>query len=97
MSLATLNALYSAAAAAMDGEQWDAAIISLMKLQAKLATMPNTRRNAGGNSESLDFNPADLASLITQCRQMKTQAALAAGSSGPWQSSKISYQRASSS
>ena len=92
MSLAELNTLYSAAVAAIDDADFDLAIRQLMAVKARLATMPNVSRNLpGGGTQSISFNPAQLDTLIAQCRQQKAAAAHA--TSGPYRQTKVTYAR----
>jgi hypothetical protein len=92
MSLAELNTLYTAAATALAARDYDGAIANAMAIQVRLATTPNvTRSLAGGGSQALSFNPAELDSFIANCRQLKTSAAHA--SSGPFRSCKVTYVR----
>lgn len=95
MSIAELNTLYTSAAASMASGDWESAIVTLLQLQARLASTPNASRNVGGGSQSFTFNPGDIDGLIANCRRQKTAATVAASTTGPWQSSKVTYARAS--
>jgi len=93
MSIAELNTLYTAASAAMESADWDTAINKLMAMQARLASTPNISRNlGGGGSQGITWNSATLADLITNCRRQKAAALAASG--GPWQTTEITYTRA---
>lgn len=93
MSIAELNALYTAAAAAMESSQWSTAITKLMAMQARLASTPNvTRSLGGGGSQGIQWNSQSLADLISFCQ--KQSAAETAAASGPWQTTEITYKRA---
>ena len=95
MSIAELNTLYSAAATAMEAGDWDTAITKLMAMQARLASTPNLTRNlAGGGSQAIAWNGVNITELIGQCRINKAQALSAASASGPFQSTKVTYTRA---
>ncbi len=93
MSIAQLDALYTAAVAAMDSGDYDTAILKLMALKVRMVTTPNlSRALGGGGSQSIGWNRGDvdsIDSLIRQCRQL--QAAVATG--GMFQTSKIVYAR----
>lgn len=79
MSIAELETLYAAAVAAIDAADYDTAIAKIMAMKARLATTPNlTRGLGGGGSQSITWNPAQLDSLIADCRKMQA-AALSAG------------------
>jgi hypothetical protein len=92
MSLADLNTLYAAAASALDSGDYDTAIAKAMAIKLRLATTPNlTRALAGGGSQGMSFNPAELDSFIQQCRQLKAEAAHA--TAGPFRTTAIQYQR----
>lgn len=93
MSIAELNTLYVAAVAAIDAADWDTAINKLMAIKTRLATTPNLSRSlAGDGSQSITWNPGDIDSLITQCRQNKAAAAHASG--GIFRTSNVTYARA---
>lgn len=94
MTIAGINSLYDAAAAAMGAADWDSAISYLLQLQARLASTPNVSRSQGGGSQSFTFNPGDIAGLIANCRRQKAAATAAASTSGPWQTCKVNYTRA---
>lgn len=92
MSIVELNNLFSQATAALDAGNYDLAIQKAMAIQVRLATTPNvTRSLAGGGSQALSFNPAQLDSFISGCRQMK--AAATHRTVGPFQQCKIVYCR----
>lgn len=92
MSIAQLDTLYTAAVAAIDSGNFDAAVLKLMAIKARLATTPNlTKSMGGGGSQSITWNAAEIDSLIAQCRQMKTAAAHAF--SGPFQQVPMTYAR----
>jgi hypothetical protein len=94
MSIAQLDTLYAAAVTAMDAADFSTAILKLMAIKARLATTPNLNRSvAGGGSESITWNAAEIDSLITQCRQLKAAASHA--TSGPFSQTKVTYARAS--
>ena len=93
MSIAELNSLNSAASAAMESADWDTAITKLMSMQARLASTPNLERDLGG-SQAISWNPSGLDALITHCRRQKTAATAAASTSGPWQTTEVTYKRA---
>ncbi len=95
MSIAELNTLYTAAADAMASAEWDTAIQKLMAIQARVASTPNVTRNLpGGGSQSLTFNPGSLSKTIADCRRQKAAALAAASTAGPWQTTKVTYARA---
>ncbi len=90
MSIAELNTLYAAAVTAIDAADWDTAIHQLMAVKIRLATMPNLSRSlAGGGSQSITWNAAELDSLIAQCRQNKVAASHSSG--GIFQASRVIY------
>ncbi len=92
MSIAQLDALYAAYLAALDAADYDTAILKLMAMKARLASTPNLSRHLGsGGRQSIEWNPGELDSLIAQCRQLQTAAAVATG--GIIQTSKIVYAR----
>lgn len=92
MSIAQLNTLYDAAVAAMDAADFGTAILKLMAIKARLATTPNlSRAIAGGGSEAIAWNAAEIDSLIAQCRQIQASAIHTLG--GPWQQTKVTYAR----
>ena len=93
MSIAQLDALYTAAVVAIDDADYATAINKLMAMKLRLATTPNLARSlAGGGNQAISWNPSELDSLISQCRQMQTAAAAATG--GIFRTSKVTYQRA---
>lgn len=93
MTIAQLDALYSAAAAAMADADWSTAITNLMAISARLATTPNLTRNLGpAGSQAITWNAAEIQALIGQCR--KQQAAAQASSSGLFGQTPITYARA---
>lgn len=95
MSIAELNTLYTAAVAAMDSADWDTAITKLMAMQARLASTPNiTRALGGGGSQGIAWNAASLKDLIAECRRNKAAVTAAASETGPWQTTKVTYKRA---
>jgi hypothetical protein len=92
MSISELNTLYTEAVAAIDAADYDLAIRKLMAVKARLATTPNiTRALAGSGSQGISWAPAQIDSLIAQCRQLK--AAARAATSGPFQQTKVVYRR----
>lgn len=95
MTIAELNTLYSSAAAAMASASWDDAITYLMQMQARLASTPNIMRQlAGGGSQQIQWNASQIDALIVQCRRNQAAAVGAASTGGPWQTSKVTYKRA---
>ena len=93
MSIAELNALFTAYATARAAGDYAAAIGHLMDIQGRLATTPNlTRSLAGGGSQGIAWNAVNLDSLIGECKRL--QAAALAAASGPFQQTKIVYARA---
>jgi hypothetical protein len=76
----------------MDAADWDTAILKLMALKVRRATMPDmTMGTSGGTSQGIRWTPSEIDSLIAQCRQMKGTALAAAG--GPFQQTKVLYER----
>lgn len=97
MSIAELNTLYTSAAASMDSADWDSAITTLMKMQARLASTPVASRGGSGISHSLRFEPDQLKDLIDFCMKRRAAATAAANTTGPWQTTKVTYKRATTS
>jgi hypothetical protein len=96
MSIAALNALYATASAALDAEDYSAAITAAVKAQALLGTTPNLTRSLGSGSQGITWNDgASIERFIANCRKLQKAAAVASG--GPFRSSKITYQRATQS
>ena len=92
MSIAQLDALYEAAVAAMDARDFSTAILKLMAIKARLATTPNLSKSlGGGGSSSITWNAAEIDTLITECRKLKSETL--AARSGPFQQTKIAYAR----
>lgn len=95
MTISQLDALYASATAAMASADWDAAILSLMQMQARLASMPNVERAlADAGTQKIAWNPAQIASLIDLCEKRRSAQLSAASTGGPWRTSKITYKRA---
>lgn len=89
MSAATLTALYTTAASCLDADDFDGAIRAAMKAKLLLATMPQSARD----TIQLGWQNAEAADVfISQCQRL--QASARAASSGPWQSTKVTYARA---
>jgi hypothetical protein len=96
MTIAQLNTLYTEAVAAIDSGDYTTAIKKLMACKVRLATTPNlTRGLGGGGSTGMSWNPAQLESLIEDCRKLKA-AALVNSTSGPIQATKVTYTRVDS-
>jgi len=92
MSIAQLDALYTAAVAAIDAAEYSVAITKLMAIKIRLTTTPNITRSMGGaGSQSIAWNSETIDSLIAQCRQL--QAAVTSASTGI-QQMKVVYARA---
>lgn len=97
MSIAELNALYASAASAMASASWESAITYLMQMQARLASTPNVSRQlAGGGAQSIAWNSATIADLIAQCRKNLASSRASANTTGPWQTTKVTYRRVTS-
>lgn len=95
MSQATLDTLYAAAVAALDGGDYETAIAKATAAKIRLATMPAINSNAGSGSQSLAWpNASAIDGFITECR--KAKAAALAAASGPLQYTKITYARPTS-
>jgi hypothetical protein len=95
MSISDIETLEAAARAAMAAAEWDNAISYLLQLKARLVSTPNLTRNlAGGGSQSISWNSADIESLVAECRRQKAAGAVAASDTGPWQATKVTYTRA---
>lgn len=92
MSQAQLDALYTAYVAAEDAEDYSAAIRNLRKMLALLAKTPNVSKSYGGSPQGIAWTANDILGLIAECRKAQTAAAIAAG--GLFQTSKITYARA---
>lgn len=93
MSLAQIEALYTAAVDALEAGNYDLAITKALACKMRLAATPNIERVlAGGGTQRLEWaNAVALDSFITQCKQLKASTAAAAG--GPFQTTKITYAR----
>lgn len=95
MSIAELNSLYTSAAASMASADWSSAITYLMQMQARLASTPNVERQlAGGGSQKIGWNSATINDLIAQCRRNLAASRVADSTTGPWQTTKVKYKRA---
>lgn len=79
MSAAALETQRDAAIAALDAKDYAGAIRAAMAAKLILATMPSTSRATGGGSQSLSWDAASIDRFIAQCRQLATDAAVAAG------------------
>lgn len=93
MSLSELQSLYSAARSALESGDFDTAIAKATLAQLLIATTPDVSRAlAGGGNQSLGWrNAAAIESFIAQCQRLK--ATSAAATTGPFQQTKILYQR----
>ncbi|KKM17838.1 hypothetical protein LCGC14_1671730 [marine sediment metagenome] len=92
MSIAELNTLYAAGAAAYDEGDYATALTVLRKTWLRLATIADVERKlAGSGSQSLTFTRRDLSDLLKDCRQ--ALAASVAATSGMFRTSKIIHQR----
>jgi hypothetical protein len=91
MSIAQLETLYDAAAAALESGDYDAAIAKALGLKLRLAAMPDVERAA---IKVLWANVGALDSFISECRRLKATAIGASG--GPFQSTPITYARPNS-
>ncbi len=85
-----LLALYDAATAAMDSADWSTAKRALMKCKMLLAIAPDVNRG----STAVKFKPDQLDSLIAECNREAAAATATASTGGPWQTTKVNYQRA---
>lgn len=95
MTISQLDALYASATAAMASADWDAAILYLMQMQARLATMPNVERTLSDSvSQKVAWNPAQINGMIDLCEKRRAAQLAAASTGGPWRTSKITYKRA---
>lgn len=95
MTIAQLDALYASASAAMAAGEWGNAILYLMQMQARLASMPNVERAlADAGSQKIGWNASQIDALIAQCRRQKAAAAAAASTTGIWGTTRITYKRA---
>lgn len=93
MSIAVLNSLYAAAEAALDGDDFDAAIRYALKAKLRLATMGNVSRAVGQGSQAIAWgNVVGIDTWIAEVRKLQTAARLAV--SGPFAQTKVVYQRA---
>ena len=94
MTIAELNTLYSAAVSALDSGDYATAISKAMAMQVRLATTPNLTRNlGGGGSQAIAWTSESIAEFIAQARRLQS-AARAAASGGPFQTTKVTYKRA---
>jgi len=92
MSLSDLTTLCDAAIAAMDAADWNTAVLKLMAIKIRRATMPDMTASAGGNTQGIRWTPSELDSMIAECRRNQRAATVAAR--GPLRFSKITYARA---
>ncbi len=92
MCQAQLDALYTAYATAEDAADYATALLNLRKMLALLAKTPNTSRSFGGSPQGVTWTTNDILGLIAEVRKAQTAAAITAG--GPFQTSKITYARA---
>jgi hypothetical protein len=95
MSVSQIEALYTAAVAALDSGDFDTAIRKALAAKARLALTPNvTRSLAGGGQQGLSWaNAAALDKFVAECRNLKAQSL--AESSGGIQQTKVTYARPS--
>jgi hypothetical protein len=94
MSLADLITLCDAAIAAMDAGDWDTAVLKLMAIKARRATLPSmTEGIVGGATKGIHWTASELDGLIAECRRQQRSASIAA--TGPFRTSKITYARPS--
>lgn len=92
MTLAELDTLYAAAAAALESQDYVTAITKAQQARLRLATTPNTARAAGGGSTSIAWpNLAAIDSFIADCRRAQQTSQAASG--GPFQQTRIRYVR----
>jgi hypothetical protein len=94
LTFSEIETLYDAAQAAMAAEAWSSAISKLMQLQACLAATPNASRGSSGGNQAYTFNPQGINDLINQCRKEQAAKIAAASTTGPFQTSKVTYARA---
>jgi hypothetical protein len=94
MTTDELNSLYASAKSAMASEDWSGAVSYLMQLQAALAVTPNASRGGPGGKQAYDFNEGGLDTLINQCRRQHASKIAASSTAGPFQTSKVTYGRA---
>lgn len=94
MSISQIEALYNAAADALDRGDYDTAIAKALACKMRLAATPNLNRSlAGGGMQGMQWaNAMALDGFIAECRKLKTEANAAAN--GPMQFTKIVYERA---
>jgi len=75
MSLSGIETLNTAYVAAVDAENWDAALKVLSKIAVRLATTPNVSRSmAGGGNQSIQWTSQSIAEQQAFCRRMKAEA-----------------------
>ncbi|MFA7254135.1 MAG: hypothetical protein WC107_06310 [Patescibacteria group bacterium] len=92
MSLAELNTLYAAYAAALDAADYSTALVKLLAIKGRLITTANVTKSLGsGGTEGFNFHPADIDSLIAECRRL--QAASTHATDGPWRQVPVTYAR----
>jgi hypothetical protein len=92
MSLAQIEALYTAAVNALDNGDYDTATQKAIACQMRLATTPDIDRmlGAGGQQRMAWTNAGALDRFIAECRKLKSQTIAAI--SGP-QQTKVVYGR----
>ena len=98
---AQLDAALTAAYSSMSAGNFDAAIVQLEHLKLLVGTYINaTQQLPGGGAQSMvlnpSFSPAAIDETIANCRRMKAEAAAAASTGGPWQTTKVTYARPTS-
>lgn len=94
MSVAQIEALYEAAVAALDAGNYDVAIVNALKVKIRLSTTPNIMRTLTGSGQTnmMWANVAAIDFFIKECKVLKATA-LASSSGGPFQRTKIIYDR----
>jgi len=91
--ISTIQTLDAAARAAMESAEWDTAICKLLQLQSILTANPNLDRDAGSGKLAISWNSNNLSELIANCRRQKAAATVASSTTGPWQTTKLTYTR----
>lgn len=92
-----INTLTTAALAAVDDEDWDEALKQGLKIQARLATVPNISRSlAGGGNQYIAWTQKSIDVFIVNCRRQKFASIAADSDTGPFQQTKVTYGRPTS-
>jgi len=96
MSIADLETLYDSYAAAVDAENWGVAAATLSKIAIRIATSPvkMSRSTGGGGRQEIELDAQWVSSQQSFCRRMQTASAAAGSTAGPWQTTTVTYKRA---